>query len=68
MHQLLTLGGVLGVLGGAGAVLTGLVGVAFLAPGTLGPAGPTPLMIGGGVGLIVGWVALACGAWRVTSA
>lgn len=61
MHQLLTLGGVLGVLGGAGAVVTGLVGVAFLAPGTLGPAGPTPILIGGGVGLIVGFPALFIG-------
>ena len=61
MHQLLTLGGVLAILGGVGGVLTGLVGVGFLAPETFGPAGPAPILIGGGVGLIVGFPALFIG-------
>ena len=61
MHQLLTFGGILSVLGGAGAVVAGLIGVAFLQPGTFGPAGPTPVLIGGGVGLIVGVPALLIG-------
>lgn len=55
MHQLMTIGGILSALGGAGAVLLGLVGVAFLKPDALASiGGNSTVLIGGGVGMIVG--------------
>lgn len=55
MHQLMTLAGLLSTLGGAAATLLGVVGVAFLTPGSLDRfGGDSTVLIGGGVGVFVG--------------
>lgn len=55
MHQLMTMGGILSALGGAGAVLVGLIGVTCLEPDALASVGGnSTVLIAGGVGMIVG--------------